>query len=321
MQAAAQAQPNIALVKYWGKQDIKRNVPATPSLSITLDALWARTTVRFSEENERDSLSINGITDPSQLQRVTAALDRLRRLSGETNYADVSSTTNFPVSAGLASSAAGFAALVTAGCSALGADLSAQDRSRLARASSASAARSVFGGFVELQTEQPDPAAQPLLAETEWPLNVAVIVTSTRAKQTSSTAGMNQSARASVFYDAWVDSAPRDFADARRAVLHQDFQMLADISEANCLKMHAVMLSTQPALMYWNGATVEVILRVRDLRARGIPAFFTIDAGPQVKIVSLPGHRAAIEQAVRDTPGVVDLIHSSLGAGARLLGG
>ena len=40
MGATARAQPNIALVKYWGKRDIARNLPAVGSISITLDDLY-----------------------------------------------------------------------------------------------------------------------------------------------------------------------------------------------------------------------------------------------------------------------------------------
>lgn len=319
MEAVAQAQPNIALVKYWGKQRNSLNVPATPSLSVTLDTLWTRSTVRFSENIDHDRLSINAASNAGQLRRVTACMDELRRITGTPYYADVSSTNNFPTGAGLASSASGFAALVTAACAALGADLDAQERSRLARKSSASAARSIFGGFVELPVEDPDPTARTLLAETAWPLDVCVAITSTQPKQIGSTAGMIQSADNSVFYNSWVASAADDFNAARQAVLNRDFQRVANISEASCLKMHAVMWSTRPPLMYWNGATVEIIHRVRDLRAGGVPAFFTIDAGPQVKIVSLPGYRSKIEQAVQDVPGVAETVHSPLGGDARLI--
>lgn len=317
MEGIAQAQPNIALVKYWGKQSGNTNVPATPSLSITLNSLWTRTRVRFGEDRRCDQLSINGIVDPAQFQRVTKCLDTLRQITGIRLYADVVSENNFPTSAGIASSASGFAALVTAACVALDADLDLEQRSRLARRSSASAARSIFGGFAELDIEAQDPAARPLLTEHEWPLHVLVAITSTQPKSIGSTMGMTQSAETSEYYDDWVHSASDDFAAARQAVLTQDFEMLADISEANCLKMHAVMLTTRPALIYWNGATVETIHCVRALRAQGLPVFFTIDAGPQVKVISLPGYRNEIERAVKDIPGVMDTIHSELGPGAR----
>ena len=319
MEAIAQAQPNIALVKYWGKKRGKGNVPATPSLSITLDTLRTHTRVEFKQDYRADQLSINGAADSTQLQRVTKCLDMLRQMAGTKQYAAVESENNFPTSAGIASSASGFAALVFAACSAMSVNLNREDQSRLARRSSASAARSFFGGFVEMDIEGQDPAPQPLLTENEWPLDVLVVVTSTEAKQIGSTAGMEQSAATSDYYDAWISSAPSDFSTARQAVLNQDFELLADISEASCLKMHAVMLATRPALIYWNGTTVEITHCIRALRGHGLPAFFTIDAGPQVKIVSLPGYREKIEQAVKDIPGVMDVIYSGLGPGARLV--
>ena len=316
MEAIAQAQPNIALVKYWGKRRGDGNIPATPSLSITLDTLRTRTRVKFREDYTTDQLSINGAADPTQLQRVVKCLDILRQITGIEQYADVVSENNFPTGAGVASSASGFAALVSAACAALGSNLNREEQSRLARRSSASAARSFFGGFAEMDIEGRDPTARSLLAETEWPLDVLVVVTSSQRKQIGSTAGMRQSAATSEYYDTWVSSAPGDFSTARQAVINNDFDQLAEISEASCLKMHAVMLATHPALIYWNGTTVEVMHRVRALRGEGLPVFFTIDAGPQVKVISLPGYRDNIERAVKDTPGVIDTIQSGLGPGA-----
>ena len=319
MEAIAQAQPNIALVKYWGKREGNRNVPATPSLSVTLNTLYTLTTVKFKEDRSQDQLSINGSTDLTELQRVSKCLDLIRQVTGMKLYADIVSENNFPTSAGIASSASGFAALVTAACAALGANLNREEQSRLARRSSASAARSFFGGFVEMDIEERDPAGRPLLAETEWPLDIFVVITSTQRKQFGSTVGMEQSAATSDYYDAWVRSTPGDFSTARQAVLNQDFELLADISEASCLKMHAVMLATRPALIYWNGTTIEIIHRIRALRAQGLPAFFTIDAGPQVKVISLPGYQDEIMRVVKDMPGVVDTIQSGLGPGAHVV--
>jgi len=319
MEAIAQAQPNIALVKYWGKRREGSNVPATPSLSITLDSLWTRTRVRFDSAYERDRIVINEKSEPAQLERVARCLDNIRRTTGTQLYADVESRNNFPTGAGLASSASGFAALVAAACSALGSDLDAGSQSRLARMSSASAARSIFGGFVVLDNAGPDPAATQLIGAHEWPLTVVVALTSTKSKSVGSTQGMVQSATTSDFYDAWTNSARHDFTAAREAVLSRDFQALAEISEASCLKMHGVMLSTRPALVYWNGATVEIIHRVRDLRSRGTAVFFTIDAGPQVKIVAEPGAVDAIRHAIADIPGVIDVVPGTLGAGARTI--
>ena len=319
-EGAAQAQPNIALIKYWGKQEQMRNVPATPSLSVTLDSLWTRTRIRFDEDLSGDQLSLNDRSDDLELKRVSDCLQRIRDVAGTRSFAEVISENNFPTAAGVASSASGFAALVTAACAALQLDLDDAARSRMARMSSASAARSVFGGFVELQIDDDlDPAARPVLSAAEWPLQVLVVITSSDPKAVGSTVGMRESAKTSALYPAWVDAAPKDFAAAQRAISARDFEALTEVSETSCLKMHSVMLSTRPPLLYWNGTTVDVMHCIRQLRSSGVPVFFTIDAGPQVKAICLPGHEDEVEQAVRAVPGVIDVIKSGLGPGARTL--
>ena len=151
-QATAQAQPNIALVKYWGKRHVERNLPAVPSLSVTLDALWTHTRVVFDPALTEDQFTLNETSRPDQLARVSSCLDLLRQRAAVQWHARVESYSNFPVGAGLASSASGFAALVRAADGALGLDLPAAELSALARRGSGSAARSIFGGFVQMYT-------------------------------------------------------------------------------------------------------------------------------------------------------------------------
>jgi diphosphomevalonate decarboxylase len=154
MFATAQAQPNIALVKYWGKRDPRLNLPATGSLPITLATLWTRTRVAFDESLRHDELRLNDAEDPVALGRVSACLDLLRRQAGTTACARVDSRNNFPTAAGLASSASGFAALVVAADAALGLALDRRTLSTLARRGSGAAARSLFGGFVSMAAGQ-----------------------------------------------------------------------------------------------------------------------------------------------------------------------
>lgn len=324
MAATAQAQPNIALVKYWGKRDAALNLPTTGSLSITLDALWTRTRVEFNPSLQRDELRLNDAAHASTLKRVSACLDVLRQRAGTGCRARIETRNNFPTGAGLASSASGFAALVTAAASALDLPLDRRTLSLLARRGSGSAARSLFGGFVAMargrRADGEDACAEPLLDAAQWPLQVVVSVTSSRAKSVASGTGMELSRRTSPLHDAWVASAADDLIDARAAVLARDFAALAAVSEHSCLKMHALMLSTRPALMYWNGATVECMQRVRELREReGLGVFFTVDAGPQVKAVCLPEDAPQVAAALADIAGVEDILTSALGEGARVL--
>ena len=115
-----------------------------------------------------------------------------------------------------------------------------------------------------------------------------------------------------------MSGQPADLAAARAAIRARDFAALADVAEHNCLKMHAAALAALPPLVYWNGATVECLHAVRRLRAAGVPVFFTIDAGPQLKAVCAPGARAEVERALRAVPGVLDVLTSALGPGAEL---
>ena len=232
------------------------------------------------------------------------------------------SDNDFPTAAGLASSASGFAALVTAADAALDAGIPRAELADLARRASGSAARSIFGGFVELRlTPNGSNPAETLqiLGPTDWTLRVAVAVTESGPKEIGSTEGMIRTEHTSPFYECWVNSSEEDLADARLAIAGRDFEALAELSESSCLKMHAVMLSARPGLVYWNGATVECIRRVRQLRADGVPAFFTVDAGPQVKVVCTPEAFDRVTAKLSEIEGVRQVLASGLGEGARVV--
>lgn len=324
MQATAQAQPNIALVKYWGKRDDRLNLPAAGSLSITLDALHTRTSLRFDPALAADEIALNGGRNGEQAGRIGAFLDLFRTRAGVQTRARVDSANDFPTGAGLASSASGFAALAVAADGALGLGLDKRELTILARRGSGSAARSIFGGFVEMSAGSRDDGADafatPLLDAAEWPLKVVVAITTRERKAVSSREGMDRTQRTSPFYRDWIATAEADLVDARAAVRARDFEKLAHTSEASCLAMHAVMLSARPGLVYWNAATVDCIRCIRTLQSGGVAVFFTIDAGPQVKAVCLPDHAARVAEALRGVAGVEDVLVSGLGAGARIAG-
>ncbi|MCX7073158.1 MAG: diphosphomevalonate decarboxylase [Gammaproteobacteria bacterium] len=318
--AAAQAHPNIALIKYWGKRDVPLNLPVVGSLSITLDTLWTRTTVRFAAELPADRLRLNGREDAKQLRKVSACLDLLRARASTGLRAEVTSYNNFPTGAGLASSASGFAALVLAADAALGLGLPPATLSEFARRGSGSASRSIFGGYVEWalgdRADGEDSVARPILEAAAWPLRVAVAITSTAEKAIGSTEGMNRTADTSPYQRAWIDTQEADLAEARAAIVARDFERLADISEFSCLKMHALAMAARPGLLYWNAATMAAMHEVRRLRAAGVPVFFTVDAGPQVKAICLPSAATQVAAALREIPGVLNVLETGLGGPA-----
>jgi diphosphomevalonate decarboxylase len=321
--ATATAQPNIALVKYWGKRDGALNLPAAGSLSITLDALHTRTHVRFDDTLTADDIALNGRHDAAQSRRLGAFLDLFRARAGITTRAHIESGNDFPTGAGLASSASGFAALAIAVDHALGLNLDQRELSILARRGSGSAARSIFGGFVEMaagtRDDGEDAFATPLLEAAAWPLEVVIAITTREKKTVSSRAGMEHTRQTSPYYRDWIAAVPVDLAAARAAVRSRDFESLARTGEASCLAMHAVMLSARPGLIYWNAATVGCIQCIRELQRGGTGVFFTIDAGPQVKAVCLPDHAARVVEVLRGVAGVEDVLPSGLGAGARVV--
>ena len=315
MQATAVAQPNIALIKYWGKRDVVRNLPAVGSISITLRELYTRMQVRFDSGLDNDELTVNGSPDTAMLPRLSACLDRV---AGESrSRAHIASTCNFPIAAGLASSASSFAALTVAAAAATGNAADTLRLARLAGRASGSAARSLFGGFVELSNAGDDIDLQALCPAEAWPLRVVVAITATGPKAVGSTEAMEISRRTSPFYSNWVAQQEHDLAIARDAIAARDFEKLAAIAEHNCLKMHSVMWASRPAMVYWNAATMRCLHTVRRLQGKGVGVFFTIDAGPQVKAVCLPAAQAEVEAALRATDGVRDVMISGLGDGAR----
>jgi diphosphomevalonate decarboxylase len=319
MQAVAKARSNIALVKYWGKRARQLNLPAVGSLSITLDALWSQTRVEFDAALDSDDLVLDGERREDQLDRVSRCLDLLRELAGTEARARIESENNFPTAAGLASSASGFAALVAAADRALGLDLSPRDLSILARRGSGSAARSIFGGYVEMHRGERDDGsdsyAEQLHDGSHWPLEVVVAITAQGPKAVSSGQGMSLSAENSAYYRAWVDTHPADIATAKAALEQRDFEALAQVSESSCMKMHAAAMAGTPPLLYWNGTTVDCMHAVVSLRNAGVPVFFTIDAGPQLKAVCEPAVAQDVRRHLADVPGVIETLHTGLGPG------
>lgn len=326
-QASAKAHPNIALIKYWGKApQTTTNEPAVSSLSITLDTLETFTHLDFSADLSEDTLRLNGVDDKRKLPRISGALDMVRQLAGTTMRCRVETENNFPTGAGLASSASGFAALAVAANAALDLNLTTRQQSKLARAMSGSAARSLMGGFskIHLPNASPEPAplgaafAEAVAPASHWPLEVCVGIVSEQEKTIGSTTGMENSRLTSPYYNAWINGNDADVTSAETLVRNRDFQQLAELSEFSCLKMHALALASRPGLLYWSGATMDAMRAIRELRAQGLPVFFTVDAGPQIKAICEPGYAAEIERQLLQVAGIQRVIRCGLGDGARL---
>jgi len=320
------AHPNLALVKYWGKRDRTLNLPATGSISISMGAFTTRTRVEFGAEQGRDEVLLNGEdADGGTATRVHEFLDLVRTEAGlDGRRARVVSSNDFPTAAGLASSSSAFAALGLAACEAAGLSPSPSELSLLFRRGSGSAARSVFGGYVEMRlghrADGLDAVAEHLAPADHWDLNVVIAVTDARPKKIGSTEGMELTRKTSPYYGPWVDTSPEDLRRAREAVRDRDLATLGEVAEHSALKMHACALAAQPGILYWRGGTVESMHAVRELRSGGHAAWFTVDAGPHLKVLCDAKDAQAVQDRLRDVPGVSEVLVSGVGDAARLVG-
>lgn len=321
----ATACANIALVKYWGKRDLALNLPARGSLSLTLDALRTFTSVERID-GAADELFIDDQPKTGKaLARVSELLDKVRSRAApelRETRARVRSCTTFPIAAGLASSASGFAALAVASAAAYELGLDPRGLSALAREGSGSAARSIFGGFVRMDegraADGSDAVARPL-ARVPLSLSAVIAVAVAGEKEIGSTDGMEHTRDTSPYHDAWLSLVDRDLAAAEQALYAGDFSALAEIVEGSCLAMHADAMAARPGIIYFKAPTLWAIDRVRALRAGGLPVLFTIDAGPHLVAMTPPEHVETVAAELAAHPEIARVITSAAGDDAKLI--
>ena len=283
--STAVAHPNIALVKYWGKRDRDLNLPSVGSLSLTLDRFTTTTRVDFGVEV--DTAIINGRTVHGQsAHRIFEHLDRV--VPGR-KPAQVVSENNFPTAAGLASSSSAFAALTVAAAAAARLDLTSRELSALARQGSGSACRSLWGGFVEwrrgVALDGSDSHGVPLAPPDHWEVSMVVAVVDGAKKHIGSREAMLRTQTTSPMYKAWVTSYGRDLNQARQAILDHDLEALGAAMERSTWKMHSTALTADPGIRYIRSASLAAIESVESMRKQGIGAWWTMDAGPNVKVL------------------------------------
>jgi len=314
------AHANIALVKYWGKRDAALNLPEKGSLSLTLEALSTTTTVEFTG-GERDEVIIDGALALGKArERVSRFLDLVRAKAGVHAAARIESSSNFPAASGLASSASAFAALATAASRAAGLALSPRELSLLARRGSGSAARSIFGGLVRMYDGDDAQAyAQPLASnwgdENGELRMVIAIVGGGAAKKHPSRDAMEHCKATSRLYPGWIDTVDDDLRGAEAAIGRRDLDALGAIVEGSTLAMHASMWAARPAIRYWRPETIALMDAVISARDDGAKAYFTIDAGPHVKVLTTANDAPRIAAVLEAVAGVDRVVTSRPGPG------
>ena len=322
MKATARAHTNIALVKYWGKRDQQLILPQTDSLSLTLDPFYTDTTVEIDPTLAADQLTIDGNqVDPSKMGKVERVMDTIRSWSQQNQFARISSINHVPMSAGLASSASAFAALAAAGAKAYGLQLARRDLSRLARRGSGSATRSIFGGLVQWHRGHDDQSsyAEPIMEKLDFGLEMIAILVDTSAKKVSSRGGMQLTVQTSPFYSAWKEVVQTDMSNMLAAIKDKNINAIGHIAQENALRMHALTLSADPGFTYFDGDTIKAMHLIDDLQAAGINCYYTMDAGPNVKVLYDRRDRSLILQRLGDVFNPDRLVVASAGPGVTYL--
>lgn len=298
--ASAFAPANIALIKYWGKRNSELNLPVTSSLSLSL-TLGTHTTIKRAAH---DTVVLNGkecAPDDSFTKRLFAFCD-LFRTPG--TFFHIDTKNEIPTAAGFASSSSGFAALVKAFNDLFNWQCDVRTLSILARLGSGSACRSLMPGFVEwhagTQSDGLDSFAEPL--DAEWPeLQLGLLMISDKQKPIDSRQAMQNTVETSSLYHSWPEKVAHDLRLMRKAINKRDFNLLGQTAESNALAMHATMMASLPPILYWLPETVAAMHKIWKLRQEGLNLYFTMDAGPNIKVLFLKKDLGLIQERLPET--------------------
>ncbi len=324
-QATVIAPSNIAFIKYWGTRDAETVEPFNPSISMTLDRCVSTCTATFHPGGGgRDRVWFRregGGFEPASegfVAPVRRHLNRLRDRAGRAGSFEVLTENSFPTGAGIASSASGFAALTLAALEALGTppeDLN--EASRWARLSgSGSAARSVAGGYVRWPAAAGGDGIEVLAGADHWALCDLVAIVDESAKDVPSREG-HRRAPTSPRFEPRLAELPDRLRAVEEAIRERDIQKLGAVVEDEAVDLHRVAMSSTPPTYYWKGGTLEVLWRIRELRAEGVPVYATIDAGPNVHALCPADVEVRVSAALAELDGVVRVLADRVGTGPR----
>lgn len=310
------ASSDVALVKYWGKKDEVLRLPENGSVSLKLDGLDTVTTVEFQPGLKQDQVIIEGSRDDEESKRVAKHLDRIRELAKSKLFAKVVSENTFPKGTGLSSSGSGFAALSVAATKAIGLDLSEKELSILARQGSGTACRCVCGGVVEWKDGDTSETSysETIFPQNHWDLRDVVVVVDDGKKKVSSTEG-HTAAQTSIGFDQRQKRIKAKIEAVKKALKQKDFAQLGELVEREALEFHSILLSSTPPLIAWYPGTVQVMHEVQALRESGMPAYFTINTGFNVHVLTLPEHQDQVRKAMENLSLVKKTLVAKIGGG------
>ena len=297
---------NIAIVKYWGKKDAKKMIPATSSISLTLNDMFTETEMEFiSDEditisvekemkngdykdkfsNMTDLFYLNGeLQDSVHTEKISKVVDLFRE--NRSQKVKISTTNNMPTAAGLSSSSSGLSAVIKACNELFGKNYTQSELAQISKFGSGSSSRSFFGPIAAWDKD----TGEIYEVRTDLKLAMIVLVLNENKKEISSRNGMELCAKTSTYFDEWVKQSEIDFVNMKKYLAENDFEKVGILTEENALRMHKTTETANPPFTYFNEKTYEAMDFVKNLRNNGEKCYFTMDAGPNVKVLCLEEH-------------------------------
>ncbi len=312
------APSNVALVKYWGRSNEHDRLPANDNIAMNLSNLFTTTTVMFDPTLKKDDVTINNKKVAKEAERVTKQLDRIRALAKKKIYAKVVSQNSFPSSSGLSSSASGFAALTAAATKAIGLDLSEKELSILARQGSGSACRSIPSGFVVWHKGESSETsyAMSIFPPQHWDICDVVVIVSDKKKYIPTSAS-HTTAYTSPFFEKRLTLLPKRIIEIKKLIKAKNFSKFGDLIEKEALEFHAILLTSNPSLIYWLPETLSAMHDVQRLRSEGTEAYFTINTGHDVHVICQKKDAKKVANFFKKQGYVKDVIVNTVSEGTR----
>ena len=307
----AKAHANIALIKYWGKEDEELIIPNNNSLSMTLENLYTETIVNFSDSDKDLFYLDNNLQDEKETAKISKYIDIFRKLASSDKRVEIHSFNHVPTAAGLASSASGFAALSAALNSLFELNYEKENLTKLARLGSGSASRSIYGGFVEwIKGEDHETSFAKKIDDGDFDIAMIILVLNEEKKDISSRKAMKQTVETSPLYHSFVESSKKDIIAIKKAIKDRDIDEIGKIAEHNAMKMHATMLGSNPPIIYFKEKSIQAINKVKELRKMGLSVYYTMDAGPNVKLIV---RKTEVDKIIKELKEFDNIIISNIG--------
>lgn len=288
---------NIAIIKYWGKENAEKMIPSTSSISLTLDNMFTETQLSpLDKQAKGHEFYIAGKRQSEQEEEKISKIINHFRPEGEEGYVRVDTVNNMPTAAGLSSSSSGLSALVKACDAYYELHLPTEELAQEAKYASGSSSRSFYGPLSAWDKD----TGRIYPVETDLKLAMIMLVLEDQQKPISSREGMKRCVETSTDFDKWVEDSAADYQAMLGYLKENDFEKVGLLTEKNALAMHATTKTASPSFSYLTEGTYEAISHVKELREKGWACYFTMDAGPNVKVLCLEQDLEELSAIFRD---------------------